>query len=206
MEVCTSEGAVLHILHNESMTNILAISGSLRTRSSNTSILGAARLLAPAGTQVTLYSGLGALPHFNPDVDTEDGSALPMEVRALRGLVGKADALLISTPEYAHGLPGSLKNALDWLVGSTTFPGKLVAVINVSPRSIHAQAQLQEILTTMSAHLLDPASETIPLPRREMDPESIVQFPEISGRLKSLLDEIRVALGQRSRDQRPAGK
>jgi chromate reductase, NAD(P)H dehydrogenase (quinone) len=202
IELSGSADAVLRIVHNESMTNILAISGSLRTRSSNSAILEAARLLAPAGMRVTLYSGIGALPHFNPDVDADDGSTLPIEVRDFRDLVGEANALLMSTPEYAHGLPGSFKNALDWLVGSTTFPGKLVAIINVSPRSIHAQAQLTEILTTMSAHLLEPASATIPLPRRDMDPESIARDAELSGQLKWLLDEIAATLEEAAGDQR----
>jgi len=176
--------------HNESRTDVLAISGSLRARASNTAILEAARLLAPSDMRVTICSGIGTLPHFNPDLDVEDGTGLPVEVEAFRDLVGKADTLLVSTPEYAHGLPGSFKNALDWLVGSTTFPGKPVAVVNVSPRSIHAQAQLREILITMSAQLLDAASRTVTLPRRDMDASSIAADPELAAQLRSLLGEI----------------
>lgn len=188
--------------HNESMTHVLAISGSLRGRSSNTSILEASRLLAPHGMRVSIYSGVGALPHFNPDLDTEDGSALPVDVAAFRDLVGAADALLISTPEYAHGLPGSFKNALDWLVGSTTFPGKPVAVLNVSPRSTYAQTQLREILTTMSARLLDVASRVIALPRRDMDDESIARDPELSRQLRSVMEEIGEAVRNPTRTPR----
>jgi Predicted flavoprotein len=100
---------------------ILAISGSLRAKSSSTSLVEAARLLAPPGVTVTVYDGLGSLPHFNPDLDAE-GSVPPAEVGQLRTQIGEADALIISTPEYAHGVPGSLKNALDWLVSSFEFP------------------------------------------------------------------------------------
>ena len=182
--------------------HILAISGSLRARASNTSILEAARLLAPAGMRITIYSGIGRLPHFNPDLDAEDGSALPAEVSAFRDLVGGADALLLSTPEYAHGLPGSFKNALDWLVGSITFPGKAIAVINVSPRSVHAQAQLRETLATMSARLLDAPSRTIALPHRDMDADSISRDPELSRQLRSVLEEVALSVGTATSDPR----
>ena len=174
--------------------NVLAISGSLRALASNTAILEAASRLAPPGMRVSLYSDMGALPHFNPDLDREDGVGLPTAVVRFRDLVGDADALLISTPEYAHGLPGAFKNALDWLVGSTSFPGKPVAVINVSPRSVHAQAQLREVLTTMSARLLDDASRTIPLPRRDIDAGAIAQDRALAVDVRSVLEAIALAL------------
>ena len=150
--------------------------------------------LAPEGMRISLFSGLDGLPHFNPDLDREDSIGLPTEVARFRQLVAEADALLISTPEYAHGLPGAFKNALDWLVGSTSFPGKPVAVINVSPRSVHAQAQLREILTTMSARLLAGASRTIPLPRRDIDAHAIAQDHELALAVRSVLDAIALAL------------
>ena len=91
---------------------IIAISGSLRARSSNLALLRAAAALAPEEIEVAIYEGLGALPHFNPD-DDEEGATPPAPVAALRALLADADGIVISTPEYAHGLPGSLKNALD---------------------------------------------------------------------------------------------
>src|SRR5690242_9174445 len=101
---------------------LLAISGSLRAGSSNTAILQAARLVAPSDVELVLYEGLAELPAFNPDLDTVEGDRVPERVRELRALVGSADGLLICSPEYAHGIPGSLKNLLDWLVGSVEFP------------------------------------------------------------------------------------
>jgi chromate reductase len=115
----------------------------------------AAAEMAPDGVEVTLYDGLGTLPHFNPDLDKAlDDPDLPEPVRDLRTRVGAADALLFCVPEYAHGVPGSLKNALDWLVGGSEMPGKPVASLNASPRSTHAQASLAETLRTMSAHVV----------------------------------------------------
>src|SRR5438105_3807739 len=93
---------------------ILGISGSLRRVSSNTALLRAASLLAPQGVEITLYDGLGDLPPFNPDLE----GAEPPSVLDFRARIQEADGVLISSPEYAHGVPGVLKNALDWLVGS----------------------------------------------------------------------------------------
>jgi NAD(P)H-dependent FMN reductase len=169
------------------MTRILAISGSLRASSANTAVLEAVRFVAPAGTTVTHYAGLAGLPPFNPD---DDGETPPREVAALRTAVGQADALIISSPEYAHGVPGTLKNLLDWLVASVEFPGKPVALINASPRARHAQAQLVEILTTMNAVLAPPAPVDIPLLGRQLDAAAIAGDPELGGLLRGVLAAI----------------
>lgn len=97
------------------MTTIVAISGSLRTGSSNTAVLQAIAILAPPEVQVVLYSNLSELPHFNPDLDTETP---PPAVSEFRSRLLASNGVLISSPEYAHGVPGTLKNALDWLVRS----------------------------------------------------------------------------------------
>jgi chromate reductase, NAD(P)H dehydrogenase (quinone) len=170
---------------------ILAISGSLRSGSSNTAVLLAARTLAPSGVDIILYEGLGALPHFNPDLD---GDKPPQSVLELRYEVGLADGLLISSPEYAHGVPGSLKNALDWLVASVEFPGKAVALLNTLPRATHASAQLSEILVTMGARLIPEASVTLAFPIRRSDGAGFVPNPELSRTLGSTLSALARAL------------
>src|ERR1700733_14573780 len=95
-------------------TRILAISGSLRRASTNTAALEALARLAPEGRNLRLYRAPPNLPPFNPDDDIED-KPKPKPVATLRALVDASDALVIAAPEYAHGLPGALKNALDWL-------------------------------------------------------------------------------------------
>jgi chromate reductase len=105
----------------------------------------------------------------------------------LRSEIGLSDGLLISSPEYAHGVPGSLKNALDWLVASVEFPGKAVALINTSPRATHAPAQLTEILTTMSARLIPEASVTLTLPVRTPDGAGFAGSPDFLRTLSSAL-------------------
>jgi len=163
---------------------ILAISGSLRAVSSNTELLRAAALLAPPGMQVVPYTGLGALPHFNPDLEAGE---LPPAAADLRARVGAADALLVSSPEYAHGVPGALKNALDWLVGGPEFVGKPVALLNASPRATHAQASLAETVRTMSGRVVEEASVAVPLLARGLDAAAIAADPEASARVRGAL-------------------
>jgi chromate reductase len=167
------------------IVRILAISGSLRAASSNTAVLQAAACLAPAGVEIIYYKGLGDLPHFNPDLDTDDP---PEVVRALRYEIGRCDGLLICSPEYAHGVAGSMKNALDWLVSSVEFPEKSTALINTSQRAIHGDAQLREILSTMSARLIERASVTLPLWGRNLDATGIMSDPALSEQLRTALE------------------
>lgn len=179
-------------------TNVLAISGSLRARSSNTEVLRAMASLAPAEVNVELFSGLEALPHFNPDLDGE-GVPGPPDVALFRRRVAEADALLICSPEYAHGVPGTLKNALDWLVSEPEVLLKPVGLINASPRSHHAPASLAETLRTMSMTVVPGASITVPVAGRYSDAAAIAGDPEISGALSTALDALVLA----AREHRP---
>jgi chromate reductase len=149
---------------------ILAISGSLRRESSNMALLRATASVAPAGMEFLFYEGLAGLPHFNPDMDGES-DVPPEPVREWRALVAAADAVLISSPEYAHGLPGSLKNALDWLVSSGELMDVPVVLLNGSPSGGgHAQASLAETLTMLSARVVVEASRMEPFLRRRLGP------------------------------------
>jgi NAD(P)H-dependent FMN reductase len=150
------------------MKTIIGISGSLRKHSSNAALLRAAARVAPAGMQLTMYDGLGLLPHFNPDLD-EQGAVPPPEVAELRRLLIDADAVLISSPEYAHGVPGSLKNLLDWLVSTGELVGKRVALLNASPvGGAYAQTALLETLRTMNWNVVDEACRLEPFVSRKI--------------------------------------
>jgi NAD(P)H-dependent FMN reductase len=163
---------------------LLAISGSLRAKSSNGSLLMAAEALAPKGMAIVLYGGLGELPLFNPDLDEDPG---PPAVIDLRTQIRAADGVIVSSPEYAHGVPGAMKNALDWLVGSGELVEKPVALWNASPTSTYAHAALVEILTVMSARLLPEASIAIPL-RRGMDAAEIAADPAFADSIRAALE------------------
>ena len=168
---------------------VLAISGSLRRASTNTAALEALARLAPEDVKVLVYRDLGLLPPFNPDDDVEDGHK-PDPVETLRALIGASDALILAVPEYAHGIPGALKNALDWLVASETFAGKPTVLINTSPRAFHAQASLREILSTMAAQLIPEAFASISLTGKMATAQDILADPVCARRLAELLDAL----------------
>ncbi len=163
---------------------LLGISGSLRKASSNTTLLRAAQKLAPKNVEIILYRDLATLPHFNPDLE----DPLPLAVAKLRNQIQKADGLLFSTPEYAHGIPGSLKNMLDWLVGGSEFMGKPVALLNASSRSTYAPASLLEVVKTMDCFFVEEASTTIDLLGKHLDENGIIANPEMSVLLQNALN------------------
>jgi chromate reductase len=173
-------------------TNILGISGSLRAQSANTEVLRACALLAPPSANVTIFNGLASLPHFNPDLDAE-GAVPPGSVEDFRRQIGNADAVLISSPEYAHGVPGSLKNALDWLVSSSEIVYKPIGMLNISPRSTYAYESLLETLRTMSTFPVPGALVELPLTRSMVSADRIAANPEIAERLISIVSSLRVA-------------
>jgi NAD(P)H-dependent FMN reductase len=136
--------------------------------------------------ELQLYDGLGSLPPFNPD---DEHDLLPPSVLALREAVGRADALLIASPEYAHGVSGVFKNLLDWLVGSLEFPGKPVLLLNTAARgSHHAQEALAEVLSTMSARLLAAQPVMVPLPGAGCTAAQVLASTECRVALHAALD------------------
>ena len=168
---------------------LLAISGSLRRASVNTAALEAMAGLAREGVKVLVYRELASLPPFNPDDDVEDRPK-PKPVETLRALVGASDALVIAAPEYAHGVPGALKNALDWLVASETFAGKPTALINTSPRAFHAQTSLREVLATMAARLIPEAFASVSLTGKTVTLDDILADTVCARRLTESLEAL----------------
>ena len=164
------------------MTQILAISGSLRARSINTELLKAAALLSPPNGEILLLNGLADVPAFSPDHDVDPA---PDAVASLRAQFAAADAFLFCTPEYAHGVPGALKNALDWLVGSGETSQKPFAVWNASPPAEYAVASLTETVMTMDALLVPAACLSLSLRGKTLDAASLASDPKIAARLQS---------------------
>lgn len=170
---------------------MLAISGSLRRASSNGALIAAASRLAPVTVEIAIYRALGDLPPFNPDLD---GETAP-EVALSRAALQASDAVLISSPEYAHGVPGVMKNALDWVVGSGELVDKPIALMNASARATHAWASLSETLSVMSARVIGEASITVPLDGRGLDAAGIVEDAALSsalaGAIAALVSNVR---------------
>jgi chromate reductase len=132
--------------------NILAICGSTRSSSSNLHLIKAIEELTTDIFNITLFNDLSSIPHFNPDIDNIKP---PLEVEAFRKFIRDSDGVLICTPEYAMGVPGSLKNAIDWTVSSCEFSHKPVALITASSLGEKGHASLSETLKIIEAKLTD---------------------------------------------------
>lgn len=191
---------VYRVVDEKERIHILAISGSLRRASSNSALVEATVRLAPHGMEVSVFDGLSELPPFNPDLEG-DGTAAT--VTRFRDRLRACDALVISSPEYAHGVPGVLKNALDWVVGSGELIDKPIALINASARATHAWTSLRETLTVMAAQVISEASVTIPLGGRTLDADGIVADAGLSAALRAALDALAAAAHEMRRARRP---
>ncbi|MFG2624816.1 NADPH-dependent FMN reductase [Streptomyces sp. NPDC048473] len=165
---------------------ILLLSGSLRSGSSNETVLRTAQAVAPAGVRTVFYGGLAALPHFNPDDDAEP---LPEPVTALRTAIDEADAVLVCTPEYAGTLPGSFKNLLDWTVGGTEICDKPVAWVNAAApgRGQGAEATLRTVLGYTGADIVEPACVRIAVDRNAVDADGLLTDPDAREQLGNVL-------------------
>jgi NAD(P)H-dependent FMN reductase len=171
--------------------HILAFSGSLQTRSTNTALVHLAAAHSGERLWVDVFDHLDALPYFNPDLDDDDDGP-PAAVAELRERAAAADAILICTPEYAHEMPGVLKNALDWLVRSGELYGKPVAILSGAPsadRGIYAREALERTLTTQGARVV--TSRTVAVPRSAGSPQQSV--PEVERAIIEALEALRSA-------------
>src|SRR5436190_24051659 len=126
--------------------SVLAICGSTRMQSTNHLLINAIASLYANTLEIQVFTGLAALPHFNPDIEDEHIET----VQSFRQLLSKADGVLICTPEYAHGVPGALKNAIDWTVGSNEFYHKPTALITASTEGNYGHAALLETLKAIN--------------------------------------------------------
>ena len=131
---------------NTTKIKITAISGSIKLTSSNTNILRAIAIIAPENVAVTILEGLDKLPHFNPETKEEI-----LTVNKFRQQLKESDGIIFSTPEYAFGIPGLLKNALDWLVFSGELNEKPVAAISASPLYSGGEKALASLILTLTA-------------------------------------------------------
>jgi len=129
---------------------ILAISGSTRKASSNLNLIKAIAGLTSEIFSITIFDGLSELPHFNPDLDNKN---VPQQVTDFRQQLREADGVLICSPEYAIGVPGTLKNAIDWTVSSMEFSKKPVALITASLSGEKAHNSLLGTLLIIEAQM-----------------------------------------------------
>jgi chromate reductase len=172
---------------------VLGISGSLRRDSFNTALLRAAAERLPGGVEFVSFERLAEIPAY--DADLEEGAEAPAAVESLREAMREADAVLISTPEYNHSIPGALKNALDWAsrpAGESALMGTPAAVIGASTGmfgAVWAQAETRKVLGALGGRVLE---REYPFPRAQdaYEDGEIRLTPEQSETLEGLLREL----------------
>ena len=168
------------------------MAGSLRSGSSTAVLL---RALVAEADGVEVYDGLADVPMFSPDLD---GDPVPPGVAGWRSRLAAADAVVILTPEYAHGVPGSLKNALDWLVSSGTLYGKPVAALSASPSAEggeRALAHLRQTLGALGAVVPGAASFAIPF-SRQVSPDGQLTDAGLAERTRAAVAGLADAVGE----------
>lgn len=175
---------------NCQLKNVLAISGSLRYKSTNSALMRAMIAMAPANVVVTIYNDIGRLPHFNPDLDADDP---PAPVTRWRKYLSEANGVLICTPEYAKGIPGSLKNALDWIVSSGELIDKPVGVVSASPHPLGGEAahtSLLSTLTMMNAAIVEGGTLKVPFITQKLGANGEIVDDETKNQSQYLIDAL----------------
>ena len=162
---------------------ILALCGSLRRESVHRLLLGALAQAAPPSAEFEFFDGLHALPHFNPD----DEEAAQAVVIPFQRAIAEADVVIVACPEYAHGIPGAFKNALDHIVNTTVFDGKPTLLLCASARSGYAPAQLAEVLRTLGAALSGPV--VVELPLNPAGAQAALHTPTKQSEIKGVLEQ-----------------
>jgi chromate reductase len=183
------------------MTTLLLISGSARRGSTNTAVLATAAALAPPGVGCERFSAIADLPLFTPDRDAQ-GVALDARVAELRGDVGRADAVLICTPEYAGALPATIKNLLEWTIGDGGLDRMPTAWINASgpaapSGAADAHASLAKVLAYANATVVEQACVRVPVTRELVGADGQITDPGARAAIRAAVMSLAAAAGDR---------
>jgi chromate reductase, NAD(P)H dehydrogenase (quinone) len=178
---------------------VLLVSGSLRSGSTNSALLRTAAAVAPEGITTAIHEGMGELPHFNPD-DDQEGRPLHPAVAELRSALAGADAVLFCTPEYAGALPGSFKNLLDWTVGGGQTYEMPVGWVNVAfpPRGESAHESLRKVLGYTGSEIVEDAAVRITVERDRVGEDGMVTDSEIRAAVAAVLEALAAAARRRA--------
>ena len=149
----------------------MAISGSTRKNSVNDNLIKAITELSAATMEIIVFHGIEKIPHFNPDNDDEN---VPEEVRRFRKQLDASAGVLICTPEYAHGVPGTLKNAIDWTVSSSNFPHKPTLLITAATDGSFGHKALMETLKAIQAKNIENLQLVIPFVKTKVSRDGII--------------------------------
>ncbi len=167
------------------MKKIVAISGSTRQNSANHSLIKAIADLSKTHLDIRVFNGIENLPQFNPD---NDGDNVAKEVADFRQQLNNADGVIICTPEYAHGVPGALKNAIDWTISSSSFPQKPTMLITASTGGKYGHQALMETLKAIEAKNIDNLQMVIPFVKTKISMDNRITDANTLAEINTLID------------------
>jgi NAD(P)H-dependent FMN reductase len=180
------------------MKKVIALCGSQSSRSVNLQLISEIKRLADKKFNLELFEGLDRLPHFNPDLDRD---VPPAEISAFRIKLQEADGVLICTPEYAMGVPGTMKNALDWLVSSMELAKKPVALITASTSGEKAHASLTGTLNILEAAITSETQLLIPFIKTKIDAVGRILDEKVLANILTLIDGLANTMQSGDADQ-----
>ena len=170
---------------------VIAICGSTKANSSNLKLIYAIAKLAQGKLEISVFRDIASIPHFNPDLDNQ---APPAAVAEFRNILRASDGILICTPEYAMGVPGSLKNAIDWTVSSMEFSQKPTALIPASSLGQIAHASLIETLKIIEAKITDETQLLIPYINAKINADGEITDELTTAAIVTLIASLEVLL------------
>lgn len=174
---------------------VLAISGSTRKLSTNYKLIKAIEELSKEYFQLTIFQEIDKLPHFNPDINEETTAD---EVNHFRQLLNDANGVIICTPEYAHGVPGSLKNVIDWTVSSCEFSHKPTMLITASTDGQYGHKALLETLKVIEAKDVDQLQLLISFARTKINDQYKITDEETLIAINALIVKMAQSMNQKS--------
>lgn len=173
------------------LKKVLAICGSTRKTSNNLNLIHSIADLAKEKFEIKIFDKLTEIPHFNPDLDNDTP---PEAVKNFRQQLKDADGVLICTPEYAMGVPGTLKNAIDWTVSSCEFSQKPVALITASSLGENAHESLLRTLKIIEANISDHTQLLISYVKTKVSKENKITDEETLRKVNKLIEEFELKL------------
>lgn len=181
---------------------IFAVSGSTRKDSTNMNLINAIADLFSDELDIIIFQGISTIPHFNPDLDIGNS---PEAVEIFRRKIHEADGILICTPQYAMGVPGTLKNAIDWTVSSMEFSHKPVALITASLAGHKGHLSLMETLKVIEADIPDSSRLLISFAKTKIGDNKIINVETLAQVIK-LIDSLMLTIGNKTKRRFKANK
>ena len=174
---------------------VIAICGSTRQASINHTLIKAIVNLSAENLDIAIFDGIANLPQFNPDNDEEN---VADEVADFRQQVNNAEGIIICTPEYAHGVPGTLKNAIDWTISSSQFPHKPTMLITASTDGNFGHKALLETLKAIEAKNIDNLQLVISFAKTKINYSSEITHKATLSAIEDLIESFSLAINDKA--------